>query len=150
MNRKLLRFGVFALAVSTRSLSPAAGKPNEQAPSVHLNLSAFEHARRLLESGHVVNDVKGRWWVDKPSTDRENAFLREYGFAEYTKWHLGIDDRHPENTKARYKFPYGDFKNVHRCGLIAVKSRALEYGYSEIAAAADKLMAEIETRNPRR
>jgi hypothetical protein len=66
------------------------------------------------------------------------------GFSEYAKWHLGIDDRYPENTKRRYKFPYGDFKNVHRCGVLAVQTRAREYRYSEIEAAAAQLRAMIE------
>src|SRR5438874_11362049 len=54
----------------------------------------------------------------------ENEFIRAHGFAQYSKWHLGIDENHAEATKARYKFPFGDFNNVHRCGLLAVKSRA--------------------------
>jgi hypothetical protein len=67
-----------------------------------------------------------------PSTELENDFLRVHGFSEYAKWYLGIDDCYPENTKRRYKFSYGDFKNVHRCGAFSVQSRAGEYRYSEI------------------
>ena len=62
-----------------------------------------------------------------PSANEENEFIRVHGFAEYAKWHLGLDDRFPENAKRRYKFPYGDFKDVHRCGLLAVKARARQY-----------------------
>ena len=34
-----------------------------------------------------------------------------------------------EATKGRYKFPYGDFRTVHRDGLIAAKERAAQQGY---------------------
>jgi hypothetical protein len=78
----------------------------------------------------------------------ENAFIRQHGFGEYAKWHLAIDERYAENTKRRYKFPYGDFKDVHRCGVLAVQSRATEHSYSEIENAAAQLRQMIEaTRN---
>ncbi len=34
--------------------------------------------------------------------------------------------------KLRYKFPYGDFENVHRCGVISAESRAGQYKYQDI------------------
>jgi hypothetical protein len=48
------------------------------------------------------------------------------------------------NTKRRYKFPYGDLKNVHRCGLLAVRARARQYGYTEIESAAAELERAIK------
>ena len=63
-------------------------------------------------------------------------------FTEYGKWHLGIDDSEPDDTKERYKFPYGDFELVHRCGLLAAESRAGQYKHTSIEAAAG---AEMET-----
>jgi len=70
----------------------------------------------------------------------ENEFIRVHGLAEYAKWHLGVDERYALNSKGRYKFPYGDFKNVHRCGLLAVQARARQYGYDNI----EKTAAELE------
>ncbi len=29
-----------------------------------------------------------------------------------------------EETKGRYKFPYGDFERVHRCGVLSAEVRA--------------------------
>lgn len=149
MNIKLLCCAALVFSVSTDPLLPTRDEAAEETRNIRLNLAAFEHARQLILAGHAVNDTKGRWRVDRASTAKENEFIREKGFADYAMWHLGVDDRHPENTKARYKFPFGDFVNVHRCGLIAVKMRAREYGYSEIAAAADKLLSEIELTRPR-
>jgi hypothetical protein len=118
---------------------------------VKLNSIALAYAKELISGGHVTVDRKGAWAKDRPSTELDNEFIRVHGFSEYAKWHLGIDDRYPENTKRRYKFPYGDFKNVHRCGVLALQARAAEYRYSEIENAAAQLRAMIEaTRNRRR
>src|SRR5690349_587552 len=82
--------------------------------SIQLNDKAVLFASELVNTGHIITDDKGAWHHDKPSFDAENAFIRAHGFAEYAKWHLGIDTRFPDNSKRRYKFPFGDFANVHR------------------------------------
>jgi len=112
--------------------------------SIELNETAFKFAAELIKKGQAVADGKGAWSRDRPSAQQENEFIRRYGFAEYAKWHLGIDQRLPENTKGRYKFPFGDFNNVHRCGLLAVKARARQYGYAEIENAAGELERAIK------
>jgi len=112
--------------------------------NLKLNEDAFAFAVQLVKQGHFVADSKGEWSQHCPSTDEENEFIRAQGFSEYAKWHLGIDDRYPENTKRRYKFPYGDFKNVHRCGVLAVQARAGEYRQS----AAAQLREMLEAKTP--
>jgi hypothetical protein len=112
--------------------------------SVKLNPTALTYAKELINKRRVLIDRKGDWGKHKPSLELENEFIRQYGFGEYAKWHLGIDDRYAENTKRRYKFPYGDFKNVHRCGVLAVQSRANEYKYFEIENAATQLRKMME------
>src|SRR5213594_3148734 len=114
--------------------------------SIKLNADAFAFAARLINDGHVIADRKGAWSGDRPSADEENEFIRLHGFGEYAKWHLGIDERYGANTKRRYKFPYGDFKNVHRCGLLAARSRARQYKYSDIDDAAARLIELIRQR----
>jgi len=108
-----------------------------------LNEDAFAFAMQLIKERHFIADGKGAWRGHRPSANEENEFIRLHGFGEYAKWHLCIDDRYPENTKQRYKFPYGDFKNVHRCGLLAAKARARQYGYTEIENAAAELERAI-------
>src|SRR2546430_6053117 len=122
------------------TVSSVRGEP-DNIPSVRLNPIALAYAKQLITGGRVVIDRKGAWAKDRPSTELDNEFIRVHGFSEYAKWHLGIDDRYRENTKRRYKFPYGDFKNVHRCGVLAVQTRAREYRYSEIENAAAELRA---------
>lgn len=115
--------------------------------SIKLNENAFAFAAQLIKEAHVIADGKGEWSKHRPSSDDENQFIRLHGFGEYAKWHLGIDEQDGANTKRRYKFPYGDFKNVHRCGLLAAKARARQYGYTEIKNAAAKLEQAVSTQS---
>ena len=61
-----------------------------------------------------------------------------------SKWHLGIDDEEPKNTKKHYKFPYGDFEKVHRCALLSAESRAGQYKHFDIERVAAHLHGMIE------
>jgi hypothetical protein len=150
MRTRGIRVAFIVVGFALLSISPACGEP-ENISSVKLNPTALTYAKELISGGHVVLDRKSAWAKDKPSTELENEFIRQRGFGEYAKWHLGIDGRYPDNTKRRYKFPYGDFKNVHRCGVLAVQSRAAEYRYSEIENAAAQLREKLEaTRNATR
>ena len=112
-----------------------------------LDENAFAFATQLIKEGRSVPDGKGAWSEHKPSAQEENEFIRLHGLGEYAKWHLGVDDHYPGNTKQRYKFPYGDFKNVHRCALLAAKARARQYGYTEIENAAAKLQQAVSTQS---
>jgi hypothetical protein len=57
---------------------------------------------------------------------------------------LGIDEEHPEDTKGRYKFPFGDFKRVHRCAVLSAESRAGQYNHNDIELAAAHLDEMID------
>jgi hypothetical protein len=139
-NRKIVATGCALLC----AFLLVAGKDPENVRPVRLNPVALSYAKDLISEGHVVLNRKGAWAKDRPSPEIENDFIRQHGFNEYAKWHLGIDDRYPENTKRRYKFPYGDFKNVHRCALLAAKARARQYRYGEIEKAAAELERAIK------
>lgn len=90
---------------------------------VKLSQRAFDHARKMIKDGHVVIDERDAWSEHQPATQQENEFIEKHGYGEYGKWHLGIGDEKRENTKGRYKVPYGDFENVHRCGSNASSCR---------------------------
>ena len=115
---------------------------------VHLNAAGLEFARDLITHGQFVSDKKGAWGGDHPTRSQENDFLRERGFAEYSKWFLATDEQHTANNKARYKFPFGNFHKIHRCGLLAIKARARQYGYEDIETAAGHLLQMIELARP--
>src|ERR1700757_2320934 len=138
--KTVVRSNAFVHSVAIAVSLFAVGAVSAQSPkSIELNEIAFTFAMELVKEGQVVADGKGAWTKHRPSADEENEFIRLHGFAQYAKSHLGIDRRFPENSKRRHKFPYGDFTNVHRCGLLAVKARARQYGYGEIGNAAAEL-----------
>ena len=112
--------------------------------AVKLNNRAFEHAKESIKEGHIVVDDRDAWSEHQPSTKQENEFIEKHGYGEYGKWYLGIDDEKRENTKGRYKFPYGDFENVHRCGVLSAESRAGQYKYFDIENAAAHLHGMID------
>jgi hypothetical protein len=112
--------------------------------AVRLSRTGFDYAKELIKEGEVVRDVRDDWSEHQPSTEVENQFIREHGFAEYGKWHLGIDDEEPEDRKAHYKFPYGDFKKLHRCAVITAESRAGQYKHHDIELAAAHLHGMID------
>ena len=78
--------------------------------AVKLSRHAFEHAKQFIDAGKFVFDERDAWSEHQPSSQQENDFIERHGFEEYGKWHLGINDEKPEDTKGRYEFPYGDFK----------------------------------------
>ena len=109
-----------------------------------LNRKALEHARDLVKKGKVERDVRDDWSEHAPSTDDENAYIDKHGFAEFSKWHLGIDREQSEGTKGSVSFPFGDFKKVHRCAVISLESRAAQHGHDDIAKAAKDLLELID------
>ena len=57
---------------------------------------------------------------------------------------MGIDEERPEDTKGRYKFPFGDFKRVHRCAVLSAESRAGQYKHYDIEQTAARLHEMID------
>jgi hypothetical protein len=112
--------------------------------AVKLNKGAFDHAKKLINEEHVVFDERDAWSEHQPSAKQENEFLRLHGWDAYGKWYLGIDDEEDEQTKGYYKFPYGDFEQVHRCGVLSAESRAGQYKYDDIENAAAHLHGMID------
>jgi hypothetical protein len=112
--------------------------------SVRLNRSGYDHATKLVQDGRIVADERDAWSEHQPSAEDENRFIEEHGWTEYSRWHLGIDDSADEETKGRYKFPYGDFEKVHRCGVLAAESRAGQRKYQDIEMACAHLHGAID------
>jgi hypothetical protein len=112
--------------------------------AVKLNETAFNHAQEVIIAGGYVLDDRNGWSEHQPSTMQENDFIARHGIRDYAKWHLGIDDEEDEDNKGRYKFPYGDFEKVHRCGLLAAESRAGQRKYYDIELAVAHLHGMLE------
>ncbi|OLB78705.1 MAG: hypothetical protein AUI14_12555 [Actinobacteria bacterium 13_2_20CM_2_71_6] len=114
--------------------------------SVELNKRGYEHARRLIEQGRFVADDRDLWSEHQPSARQENEFIAEHGPGEYARWHLGVDTAVPEDRKARYRFPYGDFEKLHRCGVLSAEVRAGQYKHLDIEIAAAHLHGMIDAK----
>jgi hypothetical protein len=112
--------------------------------TVKLNGPGYEHARRLIEEGKFIDDERDAWSDHHPSTRAENEFIKKNGFVEYSKWFLVVNDEYIEENRRHYEFPYGDFENVHRCGILAAQRRAGQDRYFDIEEAAADLLAVIE------
>jgi hypothetical protein len=112
--------------------------------AVRLNERAYDHARRLIGEHKVVLDDRDAWSEHQPSAKQENEFIREHGLGEYARWYLGIDDAVDEDNKGHYKFPYGDFEKVHRCGVLSAESRAGQRKYVDIEVALGHLHGMLD------
>ena len=111
--------------------------------SYSVNDSGVAHARRLIEARQYV--LESSWGDVQPRADDENAFLESHSWDDYADWHLGLTDGAADETKARYAFVYGDFRRVHRMGLIACHYRAAEWRHKDIELAAHELLQLLDS-----
>jgi hypothetical protein len=109
--------------------------------AIRLNQQAVEHAQNLIK-GHQYERNSDRSEA-QPSAEEENKFIDDNGWGAFAKWHLAYHTEASEETKSRYKFPFGDFSKVHRSALIAAKQRAGSEDYNEVESAADKLLEKL-------
>jgi hypothetical protein len=110
--------------------------------SYSVNKKAIAHARHLIEARQYVLDSD--WGEVQPRPDDENAFLKSHTWEEYAEWHLGLNDEAGDETKRRYAFVYGDFRRIHRTGIIACQYRAAEWRHKEIELAAHDLLQLLD------
>ena len=107
-----------------------------------MNRSGVAQARKLIKAKQYV--LKSNWGNVQPKAASENAFLKDHSWQEYPGWFLGLTDGADDETKARYAFVYGDFRRLHRSGLIACVYRAAEWRDKEVEGAAYRLLQELD------
>ena len=110
--------------------------------SYSVNKDAVARAEELIKGRQYV--LQSDWGDVQPKAKDENAFLESHSWEEYAAWHLGLTDDATDETKARYAFVYGDFRRVHRTGLIACQYRAAEWRHKEIELAAHDLLQLLD------
>jgi hypothetical protein len=109
-----------------------------------LNKPAVAEIRRLIEARQYVLDSD--WGDAQPNADAENAFLESHSWDEYAEWHLGLTEGAADHTKARYAFVVGDFRRVHRSGIIACHFRAAQWRHKAIELAAHDLLQVLDKK----
>ena len=110
-----------------------------------VNQRAVEHARTLIEKRQYV--LNSDWGEVQPDAAAENAYLERHSWEEYAAWHLGLREGAADGTKARYGFVYGDFRRVHRTGLIACVYRASEWRHKAVELAAHELLQHLDRKS---
>ncbi|HET9737540.1 MAG TPA: hypothetical protein VFP78_05415 [Solirubrobacteraceae bacterium] len=110
--------------------------------SYTVNSRAVERARELIDARQYVLDSD--WGDVQPKAAAENAFLASHSWEEYAEWHLGLTEGATDETKARYAFVYGDFRRIHRSGLIACVYRAAEWRHKAVERAAYDLLGHLD------
>ncbi len=110
--------------------------------SYSVNRSAVAQVRRLIDARQYV--LESNWGEVQPTPDDENAYLENHTWDEYAAWHLGLTEGANDQTKGRYAFVVGDFRRVHRMGLVASRYRAAEWRHKEIELAAHDLLQHLD------
>jgi hypothetical protein len=110
--------------------------------SYTVNERAVARAEQLIRARQYVLDSD--WGESQPTAADENAYLERHTWEEYADWHLGLTDGANDETKARYAFVYGDFRRIHRSGIIACHFRAAEWRHKAVELAAHDLLQLID------
>jgi hypothetical protein len=117
---------------------------NRPIAAYSVNKRAVQRARRLIEARQYV--LRSDWGDAQPSAEAENAYLESHTWEEYAEWHLGLTEGAADETKARHAFVYGDFRRIHRSGLIACVYRAAEWRHKEVELAAHDLLQLLDAK----
>jgi hypothetical protein len=112
--------------------------------SYTVNDAAVEYARKLIDSRQYV--LQSEWNQAQPRAGDQNEFLEKHSWEEYEVWHLGLTEGAADHTKARYAFVYGDFRRLHRMGLISCVYRAAEWRHKEVELAAHDLLQYLDAK----
>ena len=108
------------------------------------NEAAVARALKLIDARQYVLDSD--WGGAQPRADAQNAYLRSHTWEQYGEWHLGLTEGAADKTKARYAFVYGDFRRLHRTGLIACVYRASEWRHKDVELAAHDLLQYLDKK----
>ncbi len=109
-----------------------------------LNEPAVAKARALIDARQYVLDSD--WGDVQPRAEAQNSYLESHSWEDYAEWHLGLTEGVKDHTKARYAFVYGDFRRIHRTGLIACVYRAAEWRHKDIELAAHDLLQYLDKK----
>ncbi len=112
--------------------------------SYTVNDKAVAKAKQLIEGRQYVLDSD--WGDAQPTAADANRYLERHSWDDYGEWHLGLTVGANDETKARHGFVFGDFRRIHRTGLIACHYRAAEWRHKEIEIAAHDLLQLLDAK----
>ena len=108
-----------------------------------LNKKGYDNAKSHINSDKV--DMSSDWNF---SPEDGNTLLGDDGdnWDNYSKWFLYIDTDASEETKERYKFPFGKEDKVYKSALNAIRQRAAQFDYTDVFDAAGELLDMIKEK----
>lgn len=109
--------------------------------SITVNREALDFAKRLIDEGEYA--INTQWSKNEPSPEQAAKYRDQNGAGELGKWYLAVD----EGDADQYKFPLGDFRKLHRSGVVAAKRQAEQNGYTDLAEAAEELIFLFDRLN---
>ena len=109
-----------------------------------VNPAGIEHCRELIDARQYV--LRSEWGSVQPNAEAENRYLKSHSWEEYAGWFLGLTEGAQDGTKARCAFVYGDFRRVHRMGLVASLYRAAEWRHHDVLTTAYDLLRYLDER----
>ncbi len=113
-------------------------------PTYAVNPRAVEHAKALIDKRRYV--LRSDWGEAQPGTDDENRYLERHSYEEYGAWHLGLTEGPGDETKAGFALVFGDFRLIHRSGIIAFHFRAAEWRHKAFELAAHDLLQYLDAK----
>lgn len=104
-------------------------------------------AKSLINSGKI--DSTSSWSFSAADGDK---LLGANGddWANYEKWFLVQDTSATDETKERYKYPYGKNGKVYRSALRAIASRAATAGLQDVSDTASELIKLMDKKKNER
>jgi hypothetical protein len=147
-SRRAASSSPFVYSRTGRTVTDSRVGENARVPAYTVSEDAVRHAKQLIDARQYV--LRSRWQDVQPRAREQNAFLKTHSWEEYAAWHLGLTEGVAEETKARYAFVYGDFRRLHRMGLIACHYRAAEWRHKEIELAAHELLQYLDRQSASR
>lgn len=111
-------------------------------PKYLVNEAAVAKARELIDARQYV--LRSAWSEVQPRAADEDEFLEGRDWDEYARWHLGLTEGASPETKGRYAFVFGDFRRLHRMGIISCIYRAAEWYHKEIELAAHDILQYLD------
>ena len=107
--------------------------------SLKVNPQAVAQALRLVEEGkYALNSV---WTANAPSEAQMTEFRRAHGDEALYEWFLARDE------KDQPVLPFGDFRRVHRSGVVAAKRYAEKSGDQGVIDAAESILDLFDRMN---
>lgn len=108
-----------------------------------INQKAVSQAKSLISAGKINS---GSDWSFSASDGNTLFSSVDEDWSQFALWFLVEDTDSDEETKARYKYPYGKNGKIWRRAVIAIKQRASAEDFNQLVETADKLLQAIDEK----